>query len=72
MKIIKADKVVAELRDNPKDFEGGVKDKVVWLVVGDDDVKLARYATNERAGEVSRALMDAYFKNQPEFILPKE
>ena len=72
MKIFKGGEVVAELRDEPKDFEGGCKGGVVWLVVGDDDVKLARYATHERAQEVSRAISKAYFAGEIEFVLPEE
>ena len=72
MKIIKSGEVIGELRDKPKDFEGGCKRNVVWAVVGDVELKLATYSNFERALEVSRALHDAYFNNQPEFILPKE
>ena len=72
MKIFKNGNVIAELRDEPKDFEGGCKGGVVWLVVGDDDVKLARYATHERAQEVSRAISKAYFAGEIEFVLPEE
>ena len=72
MKIIKSGNVIAMLRDEPKDFEGGCKGGIVWAVVGDDDVKLAHYSTNERAYEVQRALSDAYFNGDEEFILPEE
>ena len=72
MKIIKSGEVVAELRDEPKDFEGGSKGGTVWIVVGDDDVKLARYATTERAQEICREIHDAYFAGEEEFILPEE
>ena len=72
MKIFKNGNVIAELRDEPKDFEGGCKNGWVWIVVGDDDVKLAHYATNERAGEIARAIMDAYFNDAAEFIMPEE
>ncbi|MBR0287784.1 MAG: hypothetical protein IJQ82_02275 [Selenomonadaceae bacterium] len=72
MKIIKSGNVIATLRDEPKDFEGGCKGGIVWVVVGDDDVKLARYSTNERAYEVQRSLSDAYFNGDEEFVLPEE
>lgn len=72
MKIIKSGEVIAQLRDEPKDFEGGSKGGTVWIVVGDDDVKLARYATNERAQEICRKIHDAYFAGEEEFILPEE
>lgn len=72
MKIIKSGEVIAELRDEPKDFEGGSKGGTVWIVVGDDDVKLARYATTERAQEICHKIHDAYFAGEEEIILPEE
>ncbi len=71
MKIIKAGEVIAELRDTPKDFEAGVNRGMLWVAVGDDDVKLEHYS-NARAHEILRTLSDAYFAGQPEFILPEE
>lgn len=39
---------------------------------GESEVKLARYESPERAGEVLNALHDAYFAGNDEFIVPKE
>lgn len=72
MKIIKLGEVIAELRDEPKDFEGGNKGGVLWLVVGDSDVTLAKYATTERAQEICHKIHDAYFAGEEEIILPEE
>lgn len=72
MKIIKAGEVIAQLRDTPKDFEGGCKGGTVSVVVGDSEVSLARYESPERAGEVLNALHDAYFAGNDEFVVPEE
>ena len=72
MKIIKSGEVVAQMRDTPKDFEGGCKGGTVSVVVGESEVKLARYESPERAGEVLNALHDAYFAGNDEFIVPEE
>ena len=68
MKILKAGKVIAELPDNPKNFDGGCKGGKVWLVVGDNEVVLGYYA--ERASKVVSALHDAYFSGADTFDLP--
>ncbi len=68
MKILKSGKVIAELPDEPKNFDGGCKGGKVWLVVGDDEVVLGHYA--ERASEVVNALHDAYFSGADTFDLP--
>lgn len=72
MKIIKSGEVIAQLRDEPKDFEGGSKNGTLWIVVGDSDVTLAKYATTERAQEICREIHDAYFAGDEKFILPEE
>ena len=72
MRILKAGEVIAELRDEPKDYESCCKQGALSLVVGDSDVKLTTYATQERACEVNQALHDAYFNGAKEFYLPEE
>ena len=72
MKILKAGKVMAELPDNPKNFDSGCKGGKVWLAVGDNEVVLGYYGTYERASKVVDALHDAYFSGADEFDLPKE
>lgn len=72
MKIIKGGKLIAELPDEPKDFDCTNKRGTISIaVLGVGDVKLASY-TPERASEVMDALHDAYFANQAEFILSEE
>lgn len=70
MKILKGGKVIAELPDELKNFDGGCKGGKVWLVVGDNEVVLGHYG--KRASEVVSALHDAYFSGADEFELPKE
>ena len=72
MKIIKDGKLICELPDNPKNFDGGCKGGKVWLMVGDNEVVLAHYENYERASKVVSALHDAYFSGADEFDLVKE
>ena len=41
MKIIKTGKVICELPDEPKNFDGGCKGGKVWMTVGDDEIVLS-------------------------------
>ena len=72
MKIIKSGEVIAVMRDDPKDFEGSVRNGNLYVVVGDNDVKLNHYKNPERAKEICTAVHDAYFKNENVFVLPEE
>lgn len=73
MKIIKNGVVQAELADKPKDFEGGIRrGGMVWVVSCDEEVNLARYATEDRARQIAKALMKAYFNDEAEFVMPEE
>ncbi|MBQ6298683.1 MAG: hypothetical protein IJK81_13545 [Selenomonadaceae bacterium] len=69
MKIIKSGKVICELPEEPKNFDGGCKGVKVWMTVGDDEIVLSHYESHERASEVIRALHDAYFSGADEFDL---
>ena len=64
MKIIKSGKVICELPEEPKNFDGGCKGVKVWMTVGDDEIVLSHYES-----EVIRALHDAYFSGADEFDL---
>lgn len=72
MKIIKSGEVIAEMRDKPRDFASRIKNGTLWVEIGDEDIKLAHYADNDRAREVSTALYNAYRAGEPEFVLPEE
>ena len=72
MKIIKDDKPIAELPDKPKNFDGSCKDGQITLTIGDDEVKIARYSSNDTAGEIVKAMCKAYLAGKDEFILPRE
>lgn len=72
MKIIKNGETILELPDEPRNFDGGRTGKTVVLTHGDEEVKLATYATIERASEIARQLCRAYIDEASEFVLPEE
>ncbi|MBR3050143.1 MAG: hypothetical protein IKN16_04765 [Selenomonadaceae bacterium] len=45
---------------------------MVWVVTCDEEVNLARYATEDRARQIAKALMKAYFNDEAEFVMPEE
>lgn len=72
MKIVKGGKAIATLPDKPKNFDGWSKGGQITLQVGDDEIKIARYSSNERAGAVVKAMCQAYLSGADVFDLPKE
>lgn len=72
MKIIKDGKPIAELPDKPRNFDGYSKDGQITLTIGDTEVKIARYSSNDTAGEIVKAMCKSYLAGAEDFILPKE
>ena len=70
MKIIKDGKPIAELPDLPKNFDGWTRDGQITLVIGDDEVKLARYEDADTANQILKALCDNYLAGAETFSLP--
>ena len=72
MKIIKDGKPIAELPDKPRNFDGYSKDGQITLTIGDTETKIARYKSNDTAGDIVKAMCKSYLAGETEFILPKE
>lgn len=72
MKILKDGKPVAELPDQPKNFDGGCKDGQITLAIGDNEVKLARYESNDTAGAIVNAMCKSYLSGAQTFTLPEQ
>lgn len=72
MKIVKSGKVIAELPDRPKNFDGWSKDGQITLAIGNDEVKLARYSNNDTAGELVKTMCKSYLAGAEKFTLPEE
>lgn len=72
MKIIKDGETIAELPDKPRNFDSGCKDGQITLTIGDTETKIARYKSNDTAGEIVKAMCKSYLSGAEEFILPKE
>lgn len=71
MTIIKDGKTIAELPDKPKNFDGGCQDGQITLVIGDTEIKLARYESNDTAGAIVRELCKSYLSGAQTFTLPE-
>lgn len=72
MKIHLSGNKTVELRDEPRDFAGGVKGKAVMIEIGDNDVILGYYGDHDRARAVLDELHDVYFSGAAEYTMPKE
>lgn len=72
MKIVSNGEPIAQLPDKPKNFDGWCKDGQITLAIGDSEVKIARYVSNETAGEIVKAMCKSYLAGVEEFILPTE
>lgn len=70
MTIFKDGKPIAELPDKPKNFDGYAKDGQITLVIGDTEIKLARYESNDTAGAIVRELCKSYLSGAKTFTLP--
>lgn len=60
MKILKAGVVIAELPDKPQNFEGSCKRGRLTLVIGDNEVTIAEYDSQDTARTVLFELRKQY------------
>lgn len=70
MKIVKDGKKIAVLPDSPKNFDAGCKGGTLTIIIGNDDVTLARYATHDEASAVLKSLGKCYLNGESTFNLP--
>lgn len=70
MKILKDGKPIAELPDTPKNFDCGCKDGQITLAIGDTEIKLVQYSSNDTAGAIVQAMCKSYLSGATSFTLP--
>lgn len=72
MKIYKDGELIADLPSKPKNLDCGCREGVISIVIGNDDVRLAKYSSQEIGGAVQEELCKAYLADAEEFNLPNE